>query len=57
MKHDIKNMKLAEQGKKKIVWAEREMPVLRLIRERFRRHKPLKGIRLSALPSCYNRDC
>lgn len=48
MKYDIKNIKLAEEGKKRIDWAEREMPVLRLIRERFAKEKPLKGVRLAA---------
>lgn len=47
-KFDIKNSDLAEGGRRRIEWAEREMPVLRLIRERFAREHPLKGIRLSA---------
>jgi adenosylhomocysteinase len=47
VKHDIKNLKLASEGKKKIEWAERNMPVLRLIRERFTKEKPLKGINLA----------
>ncbi len=46
--YDIKNINLAEGGRRRIEWAEREMPVLRLIRERFAKEKPLKGIRLSA---------
>lgn len=45
---DIKNPALAPDGKRRIEWAEREMPVLRLIRERFEREKPLSGIRLLA---------
>lgn len=45
---DIKDINLAEGGRRKIEWAEREMPVLRMIRERFIKDKPLKGIRLSA---------
>ena len=45
---DIKDINLAEGGRRKIEWAEREMPVLRLIRERFGKEKPLKGVRLSA---------
>jgi adenosylhomocysteinase len=45
---DIKDPKLAEGGRRRIDWAEREMPVLRLIRERFARERPLKGIRMSA---------
>jgi adenosylhomocysteinase len=46
--YDIKDAKLAEGGRRRIDWAEREMPVLRLIRERFAKEQPLKGIRMSA---------
>jgi adenosylhomocysteinase len=46
--YDIKDPKLAEGGRRRIDWAEREMPVLRLIRERFAKERPLKGIRMSA---------
>src|SRR5271170_4873831 len=45
---DIKNPKLAAQGEKRILWADRDMPVLAVIRERFEKEKPLKGMRLSA---------
>jgi adenosylhomocysteinase len=45
---DIKDINLAEGGRRRIEWAEREMPVLRQIRDRFQREKPLKGVRLSA---------
>ncbi|MEP6740991.1 MAG: adenosylhomocysteinase [bacterium] len=45
---DVKDIGLAKQGKQRIEWAEREMPVLRLIRERFGEEKPLKGVRLVA---------
>ena len=45
---DIKDINQAEGGRRRIDWAEREMPVLRQIRERFNKEKPLKGIRLSA---------
>ena len=45
---DIKDKSLAEGGRRRIDWAEREMPVLRTIRERFNKEKPLKGVRLSA---------
>ena len=45
---DVKDIGLAKQGKQRIDWAEREMPVLRLIRERFGEEKPLKGVRLVA---------
>ena len=40
---DIRNESLAEGGRRRIEWAEREMPVLRLIKERFAKEKPLKG--------------
>src|SRR5512139_2673261 len=46
--YDIKDSKLAEGGRRRIDWAEREMPVLRLIRERFTKERPLKGVRMSA---------
>lgn len=45
--YDIKDIQLAEGGRRRIEWAEREMPVLRSIRERFKKEKPLKGLRLS----------
>ena len=47
-KCDIKDKKLAPKGKLRIEWAEHNMPVLRLIRERFQKEKPLKGVKLSA---------
>ena len=40
---DIKDSKLAEEGSKRIQWAAREMSVLRLIHDRFKKNKPLKG--------------
>ena len=46
--YDIKDKSLAEGGRRRIDWAEREMPVLRLIRERFKKERPLAGIRVSA---------
>src|SRR3982750_5063596 len=46
--YDVKDLGLAAAGRKRIEWAENEMPVLRLIRERFERERPLEGIRLSA---------
>src|SRR5512137_1825939 len=46
--YDIKDVSQAEGGRRRIDWAEREMPVLRQIRERFARERPLKGVRLSA---------
>ena len=48
MDFDIKDKSLAEGGRRRIEWAEREMPVLRTVLERFRKEKPLKGIRISA---------
>jgi adenosylhomocysteinase len=48
MNHDIKDIRLAKEGRLRIEWAERNMPVLRLIRERFRKQKPLKGVRIAA---------
>ena len=46
--YDIKDNTQAEGGRRRIDWAEREMPVLRQIRERFKKEKPLKGVRMSA---------
>ncbi len=46
--YDIKDINQAEGGRRRIDWAEREMPVLRQIRERFDKEKPLKGVRVSA---------
>jgi adenosylhomocysteinase len=45
---EVKDLSLAADGKRRIEWAAREMPVLRLIRERFQEEKPLRGIRLVA---------
>ncbi len=45
---DVKDISLAPEGKRRIEWAEREMPVLRLIRERFETEKPLQGVRVVA---------
>src|ERR671915_1570741 len=45
---DVKDLGLAAAGRKRIEWAEREMPVLRLIRERFEREQPLEGLRIGA---------
>lgn len=47
-KFDIKDISLAEGGRRRIEWAEREMPVLRSIMERFKRERPFEGIRMSA---------
>ena len=48
IKCDIKDMNLADQGKKQIDWAFKDMPVLREIRERFIKEQPFKGLKLSA---------
>ncbi len=48
MEYDIKDISLAEKGRLRVEWAEMAMPVLKLIRGRFKKEKPLKGMRLSA---------
>ncbi len=48
VKADVKNLALAEAGKRRIEWANQHMPVLQLIRKRFIKEQPLKGIRMSA---------
>ena len=48
MDYDIKDLKLSDKGALRIEWAEQNMPVLRLIKKRFKKEKPLQGIRLSA---------
>jgi adenosylhomocysteinase len=47
MPHDIRDIKLASEGRDQIEWARRDMPVLRLIEERFKKEKPLKGVRMA----------
>jgi len=46
MKYDINNIKLAKKGKLRIEWADENMPVLKLIRKRFKAQRPLKGTRV-----------
>jgi len=46
--HDVTDLALAAEGVRRIEWAEREMPVLRLIRARFEREQPLAGLRIGA---------
>ena len=46
--YDIKDPSLVSEGKLRIEWAAREMPVLKLIQQRFAREKPFKGVRISA---------
>ncbi|RLE00756.1 MAG: adenosylhomocysteinase, partial [Candidatus Aminicenantes bacterium] len=48
MDYDVKDLALADQGLKRIEWAARFMPVLRMIKERFAREKPLAGYRIAA---------
>ncbi len=48
MDYHVKDMDLAPAGRLRMEWAEREMPVLRQIRQRFESEKPLKGVRMSA---------
>jgi adenosylhomocysteinase len=46
--YDVKSLSLAPQGKKRILWAGQDMPVLGRVRERFQKEKPLRGLRFSA---------
>jgi adenosylhomocysteinase len=48
MRYHIKKIKLAEKGRKRIEWAAGEMPVLRLVKEDFKKKKPLKGFNIAA---------
>src|SRR5436189_6170787 len=47
-RHDVKDITLAPEGVRRIAWADRQMPVLSAIRERFDREQPLAGYRISA---------
>lgn len=47
MKYDVKDLKLATGGKQRIAWADHDMPVLQVIRERFAKQKPLRGLKMS----------
>ena len=47
-RHDVKDLSLAPEGVRRIMWADRQMPVLTAIRERFEREQPLQGRRISA---------
>ena len=49
-KHDVKDLALAPEGVRRIEWADRQMPVLAAIRERFERDKPLSGYRVIFVP-------
>ena len=46
--HDVRDLGLADAGRRRIEWAERDMPVLRGIRERFEKERPLEGVRAAA---------
>jgi len=46
--YDVKDLKLANQGRMRIEWAEESMPVLRLVRKRFAKERPLRGVRIAA---------
>lgn len=48
MNYDVKDIGLADKGKKRIEWADQDMPVLRAVRDRFAKEKPLANIRMSA---------
>jgi adenosylhomocysteinase len=48
VEHDVKDLSLATGGRFRIEWAEQEMPVLRSIRQRFEKEKPLQGLRIAA---------
>src|ERR1044071_9325228 len=45
---DVKDIRLSENGRKRILWAGQDMPVLRRVKERFAKEKPLQGMRFSA---------
>src|SRR5216684_6214964 len=47
-RHDVKDLALAPEGVRRIAWADRQMPVLAAIRERFERERPLQGYRIAA---------
>jgi adenosylhomocysteinase len=44
---DVKDLKLAESGRQRMEWAAREMPVLKIIKDRFTKEKPLKGVKVA----------
>lgn len=46
--HDVKDLGLAVEGKKRIEWADKDMPVLQMVRKRFAKEQPLKGFRMAA---------
>ena len=56
MDFDIKDINLAEKGRLRIEWAGMSMPVLKKIRERFAKQKPLRGLQALCMPPCDHRD-
>jgi adenosylhomocysteinase len=48
MKYDVKDLSLAKSGRLRVEWAAQEMPVLAQIRARFKKEKPLKGVKIAA---------
>ena len=48
MDYDVKDLRLADQGRMRIEWAEESMPVLRLVRKQFAKERPLRGVRIAA---------
>src|SRR3989338_2715894 len=48
MDYDVKDLRLAPQGRMRVEWAEESMPVLRLVRKRFAKERPLRGVRIAA---------
>jgi len=48
VRYDVKDMALSQKGKKRIEWAEMDMPVLRRIKENFSKKRPLKGVKIAA---------
>ena len=53
MKYDVADLSLAEGGKKRILWADNDMPVLASIRERFAENKTSKRQKSSSVSACY----
>ena len=46
MKYDVKDLKKAKEGRQRIEWAQKEMPVLSMLRENFCKEKPLKNVKM-----------
>ncbi len=53
---DVKDLALADAGKRRIEWANQQMPVLQLIRKRFIKEQPLKGMRDVGVPARHQRN-